>query len=145
MSNQEELDGLVLEYAKIVSKVNSEVLSVSVVHNKSKLFRYCHSSLAKYGVYEFLIYARLHNENVSIAFLCDKIGISRQAITSIVQDYLAEGWAECETVGRRKYYRATDVLVDSFLLKMAVALRHTTTDEIMDLKHRIKTLWGRSK
>lgn len=145
MDNQKKLDGLIREYAKHISSAQSAAFFVSVTQNKSKLFRYTHSSLARYGVYEFLINAKLHNRSISIADLCTQIGISRQAITAIVQDYLAEGWAECETVGRRKYYRATDVLVDSFLLKMVVVLQHTTTDEIMDLKHRIKTLWGRSR
>lgn len=142
MSSQDKLEELIREYAKHISSAQSAAFFVSVTQNKSKLFRYCHSSLARYGVYEFLIHAKLHNKSICTADFCKQIGASRQAVTAILQDYLAEGWAECETVGRRKYYRATDVLVDSFLLKMAVILRHTTTDEIMDLKHRIKTFWG---
>lgn len=142
MDNQKKIDGLILEYAKRISSAHSDAFFTSVVQNKSKLFRYCHSSLARYGVYEFLINAKLHNKTASISDFCKQTGTSRQAVTAILQDYLVEGWAECEPVGRRKYYRATDVLVDSFLLKMAMILRHTTTDEIMDLKHRIKTLLG---
>ena len=141
MDNQEKLDGLIREYAKHVSSAQSDAFFGSVVQYQCKLFRYAHSSLARYGVYEFLINAKLHNRSICIAQLCERTGTSRQSVTGILQDYLAEGWAEYESVGRRKYYRATDVLVDSFLLKMKLVLKHTASDEVVELKKQMKTLW----
>lgn len=141
MNKQNKLDNLIREYARYISIAQTEFF-LPMCENQGKLQRYTHSSLARYQVYALLIRAKLENKGLCVFQICERTGHSRQAVTPIVKAYLAEGWAECETLGRRKYYRATDVMVDFFLDQTSAILHYTTNDEIMNLKQNIKELLG---
>ena len=113
-SLDEIIEDALHEFSKNLAKTELEIYKMRLGWRKScKLTAYFQSTPEK-AIFSRLMYlAACVNQPYTISEISSELGISRQAISRIVDDSLAEGWVVWEKVNSKSYkYMAAPILCE---------------------------------
>ena len=112
----EMFDRVMEDYMARLLDIEIEIYKSRILRMDTVIQRYFNSSPLKNVFARVMTVSRLQGKAISITQLAHKLLVSRQAISTIVQECLSEGWIKLvEIRGREKTYYATSLLVaDTF-------------------------------
>lgn len=133
-------DRVVEDYMARICEVEIEIYKSRVLRMDTPTQVYFNSSPLKNVFARVMTVGRLQGKAISITQLAHKLLVSRQAISTMVQECLSEGWIKLvEIRGREKCYYATSLLVAETYkyVKFVYELNDTN---LVNLYHLIREL-----
>lgn len=101
--------GLFKAYAKQLFIREVTVFKYRQTRMNTKIQRYFNSTPTKNVLARILCLATYVNQPYTKTEIADQIGVSRQAVHDLIEECVAEGWAEVSD----KHYKASPVLVEA--------------------------------
>ena len=105
--------GLFAAYAKELFIRELSVYQYRQTRMNNKVQRYFNSTPTRNALARVLCLATYVNQPYTKTQIAEQLGVSRQAVHVLIEECIAEGWAELAKPESRKRYRASPTLIEA--------------------------------
>lgn len=105
--------GLFKAYAKELFIREMTVYNYRLTRMTNKVQRYFNSTPTRNALARVLCLSTYVNQPYTKTEISEQLGVSRQAVHDLIEECIAEGWAELAKPESRKRYRASPTLIEA--------------------------------